>query len=124
MNSTKITIVMTAFGVLGGLLASVFRLDIITYFIDTSLAYNVMRLMILVLLVGLLFAKPPRSPEMRAGIALIGISLHVWAMETLFGFGTTVLDSLIFMSVGIALEVEALEPRTALAPAPLRRMPA
>lgn len=125
MLSTKITIATTASVVTASLIASVFHLDLITMFIDTSLTYNLVRIGAILVLLSLLVIKPPRSLSVRAFLGAAGIALHAWSINALLYSNGIFLDALVFMAVAIVLEVEALEPQTVAAPrSNFRKMPA
>ena len=121
MVSTKITIGTTALVVAAGLAASALHLDIIRYFITTTPEFNLVRVGTLVMLVSLLFTKPPRSLYMRVLLGAAGAAFHVWSINALLNTVGASLDGLIFMAVAIVLEVEALEPQTAPRHESLRR---
>ena len=121
MVSTKLTAAITAFSVALSTAAAVFQLDPITLFMNTSLTYTFIRLGALAVLVSLLFIKPPRSTAMRAFLALSGVALHGWCVNTLLAT-SSVFDGFVFMAVAIVLEIEALKPQTVTAHESLRRL--
>lgn len=93
-------------------------------FINTSLTYNMVRIGALLVLIGLLFIKPPRSVSVRAFIGAAGIALHAWSINALLNSTGIFLDALVFMAVAIVFEVEALEPQTATRPKSLKSLAA
>jgi hypothetical protein len=75
----------------------------------TSLFYTVLRAMMAVTLLAVLFTEPPRKLYIRLimgllGAALVGIGLAMSMSETMH-----ILDVLLFLEVGVAFGIEALE---------------
>lgn len=121
MFSTKLTIITVALAVGSVLGASLLQLDNgLQYIIDYGMAYNALRVAILVLLMTLLFVRPPRPVAMRLFLGAAGVMLHVGALYLLFSYSLSMLDAFVFMAVAVVFAVEALEPETA--PQPSRQM--
>ncbi len=113
MFSTKTTIVIVAAALTTVLATSIFHLENgIHYFISMSAVYNAVREGALLVLVSLLFIKPPRSILMRLFLGATGIMLHIGSVYLLLGYAMNLVDAFVFMAVAVVFMVEALEPQT------------
>lgn len=92
--------------IIGGLW---FPASLMMAFAGSTVVYTALRIVMVVLLVALLFTKPPRSKLFRTMLATWSFALAVLATQLLMTYQLHLLDAIVFLEVAIIFGVEALE---------------
>ena len=82
---------------------------------SSTVEYQTVRIILIVLLFGVLFTTPPRSVRFRMTLGVVAVALLFGSAAMLLGYHMKVLDAVIFLEIAIICGIEALE-----SPAPLR----
>lgn len=81
----------------------------IMWLADVSPVFTVIRLMMVIGLVGLILTNPPRKIIFRLFLGSVGIFLVGWALSSVYSDSLRIFDFLMFLQVGIAFGISALE---------------
>lgn len=92
--------------------AVVYSDTFLSQLVDTSAAYQVIRLGVVVLLIGLLVTYAPRSAVFRLTLGVWALALATTALQLLFTYQMNFLDAVVFTELAIIFGIEALETRS------------
>ena len=104
--------------IFGGSLASVVFLLIGTYFFPgsptmwlagTSLTYTIFRLVMTGMLLIVLLTNPPRKMYVRVAMGAMAVALSGWGVGLMLQDSYKLLDIILFVELGIAFALDALE---------------
>lgn len=76
---------------------------------STSLAANIARAVVVLLMVGLLVTNPPRSVVFRALLGAASIGFGSWALMHALSGTIQLADSVLYLQAAIAFAIEGLE---------------
>ncbi len=82
----------------------------INLLITSTTTADILRLGVLLLMAILIVTRPPRSSIFRALIFSSAIGLLLIAPSLLFTYSLSVIDTLVFVMVGVVSLIDALEP--------------
>lgn len=86
-----------------------FPQNLIMALASTSSVANIVRGALAIVLVVVLCTEPPRHVTLRLGMGLLGGGLLILGLVTSFGDSMHLLDAVLYLQLGCALGIEALE---------------
>lgn len=106
ISATLLLIVVMSLG------AAVYSDTFLSQLVETSVAYQIIRAGIVVLLIGLLVTYAPRSAVFRLTLGVWALALAATALQLLFTYQMNFLDAVVFTELAIIFGIEALETRS------------
>lgn len=86
-----------------------FPASMLMWLASISLPYTIFRVIMVGALVGVLLTNPPRRRDVRAGMGALSLILISCGLALALGNSVHLLDILLFMELGFAFGLEALE---------------
>ncbi|MNG07031.1 hypothetical protein D3C84_903160 [compost metagenome] len=83
--------------------------DLLSVLWSTTTEYQIIRLALTALLLGLLFSTPPRSMYFRILLAVVATVLLSGSLVMLLNYQMYALDAVMFIEIAIILAIEAIE---------------
>ncbi len=83
--------------------------SLLSVFWSSAIEYQVTRVVLVSLLLGLLFTTPPRSMRFRMALGLVAGALFCGSAAMLLGYQMRILDAVMFIQIAIIFAIEALE---------------
>lgn len=77
---------------------------------STSLAANIARVIVVLLMFGLIITNPPRSHAFRVLLGVASFGFLYYAVQHALSGTIQLADSILFLQASIAFAIEALEP--------------
>lgn len=79
------------------------------WFASSSLAFQLVRGVLSVVLIVQIFTQPPRHIWFRLSAGLLAVGVTVWAIQSSYSFTMPILDTFAFLAASVAIGVTALE---------------
>jgi hypothetical protein len=76
---------------------------------STASSYNLVRISLMIIVLGLLVTNPPRNTYFRYFVGLITVTLSIWAIAATYQNDMQFLDTISILATGISMGIVVLE---------------